>query len=117
MTRAFIHTSIFDKRWEELNLFDNDLWELQEFILQNPGVGDIISGTGGAIKLRWALPNKGKRGGIRIIYIDLIKFEKIYLLTCYLKSKQDNLTDNEKSAIKNTIKRIAKSEEDIFYGQ
>ena len=116
MERIFIHTVIFDKRWEELNLTDNDLWGLQEYILQNPGIGDIIVGTGGAIKLRWALPNTGKRGGIRIIYIDLINFEKIYLLTCYPKSKKDNLTDKEKSAIKETLKRITKAEEEIFNG-
>jgi hypothetical protein len=94
---------IFDKRWEQLDLTDNDLQKLQEFIMKNPDAGDIIQGTGGAIKLRWALPNKGKRGGARVIYIDLIKFEKVYFLTCYPKSKQDNLSANEKSAMKEII--------------
>jgi len=110
MLRAFISTPIFDKRWNELNLDDDDLSELENYIMANPFSGDMIEGTGGAIKLRWALPNKGKSGGIRIIYIDLIKVEKVYLLTCYPKSKQDNFTDNEKAAIKETVKRIIKSE-------
>ena len=45
-----------------------------------------------------------------MVFIDLIKSEKIYLLTCYPKSKQDNLSANEKTAIKEVVKRILKNE-------
>ena len=85
--------------------------------MKNGIPGDIIQGTGGAIKLRWSLPNKGKRGGIRVIYIDLIKFEKVYFLTCYPKSKQDNLSANEKSAIKGIVNQIIKDERGLYNGQ
>jgi len=108
--RAFIQTNVFDKRWTELGLTDDDLSELEDFIMENPDAGDMIQGTGGAIKLRFALPNKGKSGGIRVIYIDLISVEKVHLLTCYPKSKKDNLSDNEKAAIKEVVKRIIKNE-------
>ena len=93
-----------------MGLTDDDLSILEDFIMDNPGAGDMIQGSGGAIKLRFALPHKGKSGGIRIIYIDLIKIKHVHLLTCYPKSKQDNLTDNEKAAIKEVIKRIIKNE-------
>jgi hypothetical protein len=110
MTRQFISTNVFDKRWNELNLTDEDLRRLENYLMRNPGYGDIIPGTGGAIKLRWSLPNTGKRGGMRIIYIDLIIAEQVHFLTCYPKSKKDSLTDKEKAQIKETVKRINKNE-------
>ena len=67
-----------------------------------------MQGTGGAVKLRWALPNKSKRDGIRVIFIDLIKAAHIHFITCYPKTKKDALTDKEKSAIKEVVKRIIK---------
>ena len=110
--REFITTKIFDKRWSELGLTDKDLRMLENYLLKNIGAGDVIPGTGGTIKLRWTLPHMGKSGGIRVIYIDLINAEHVHFITCYPKSKKGNLTDNEKSAIKEVVKRIIKNERD-----
>jgi len=110
MKREFVATIIFDKRWDDLNLSDDDLSKLENYIMDNPKAGNIIEGTGGAIKLRYALPGQGKSGGIRVIFIDIVKAEKVYFLTCYPKSKQDNLSDNEKSAIKEVVKRVLERE-------
>ena len=110
MKKEFVNTAIFDKRWAELKLTDNNLRSLQNILMQNPSAGDMIEGTGGAYKIRFSIENKGKSGGIRVIYINLIKSEHIYFITCYPKSKQDNLSDNEKVAIKEVIKRIIDNE-------
>jgi len=110
MTRTFVTTSVFNKRWEELGLADDDLRELEIYLMENPSSGDVIRGTGGAIKLRWRLPNMGKSSGIRIIYIDIIIAKQVHLLTCYSKSKKDNLTESEKQSIKTIAKRIIKNE-------
>ncbi len=53
---------------------------LEEFLCVNPQAGVVIEGTGGLRKLRWALPNRGKCGSIRIVHIDFIRYEKIYLI-------------------------------------
>ena len=106
MKRTFVEAPIFTKRWSELKLTDNDLQELQNYILKNPNAGDIIQGTGGLTKLRWALPNIGKRGGIRVLYVDFMRQEKIILINCYSKSKKDNITDDEKAMYKALIKLI-----------
>ena len=110
MKRVFISTTIFLKRWADIGLSDDDMSVLEKYIMENPKAGDIIEGTGGATKLRFALPGKGKSGGVRVIYIDVVMTEKVYLLTCYPKSKKDTLTDNEKAAIKEIVKRIVKNE-------
>jgi len=105
MTREFIRTTYFDKRWSEMDLSDADLRDLENHMLKNIGIGDIISGTGGAIKFRWALPgnDKGKSGGIRIIYVDLAHKAHMHLLLCYPKSKQENLTTEQKLHLKQLI--------------
>jgi len=55
--------------------------------MENPEIGDIIAGTGGLRKIRWSLANKGKRGGIRIIYYWQAAVDRLYLylLTLYAK--------------------------------
>jgi hypothetical protein len=106
--REFIIAKIFDKRWDEMDLTDEDLRLLQNHIMLNPDAGDIIQGTGGLTKLRWALPNIGKSGGIRVLYVDFIYHKKIMLVNCYSKSEKDNLTDKEKAMYKELIKEIGK---------
>ena len=106
MKRTFIETRIFSKRWGELNLNDGDLAKLQEFILKNPQAGDIIKGTGGLTKLRFAIPAKGKSGGARVLFVDFIHLEKTILVNCYGKSEKDNISDKEKSEYKAIIKLI-----------
>ena len=113
MTRGFISTKVFDKRWAEMGLTDDELRELENHLLENPGAGDIMQGTGGAIKLRWALPGTSKSDGMRVIYIDLIKAEHVHLLTCYPKAKKDNLTEREKAMIKDIVKRIIDNERTV----
>jgi hypothetical protein len=110
--REFINNTVFDKRWKELGLTDDDLRLLQVDLLENPKAGKIIESTGGAAKVRYAVSGKGKSGGVRVIYLDLESYGKIYLITCYPKSVKDNLTDSEKAAIKEVVKRIIKREKE-----
>jgi hypothetical protein len=37
-------------------------------LVADPAFGDLIRGSGGIRKVRWAVPGKGKRGGLRVIY-------------------------------------------------
>jgi len=106
MTREFIMVSIFDKNWDKLHLTDDELRELQNYLMKNPCAGDIIKGTGGLIKLRWNLPDIGKRSGIRVLYVDFIRQETIILINCYGKSEKDNISDKEKAMYKAFIKEI-----------
>ena len=39
------------------------------YLIDHPDAGDVIAGSGGVGKLRWAAKGKGKRGGARIIYL------------------------------------------------
>ena len=106
MKRQFVETTIFTKRWKELDLTDDDLLKLQNHLMKNPDSGDIIVGSGGARKIRFALPHKGKSGGARVIYVDIIHKAHIHLLMCYPKSKQDNLTEEQSKRIGQLTKSL-----------
>lgn len=61
--------------------------KIQDYIRNNPTIGVVIPGLNGARKIRFKLSNnKGKSGGGRIIYINILKNSKIYLLDVYSKS-------------------------------
>ena len=111
MKREFVEVELFTTLWDALGLNDDDLKELQEFLLENPAAGAVIQGTGGARKVRIALQDKGKSGGGRVIYVDFTMSERIYLLMVYPKSKQGTLLDQQKKAVRYLIGEIRKEEQ------
>ena len=44
----------FEHQWNKLGLGDNELYQLQETLLQNPKAGKVIQGTKGLRKIRIA---------------------------------------------------------------
>ena len=108
MTREFIFTAPFLKCWKAMGLNNGDLKTLEQSLLDNPQIGDVIQGTGGARKLRIQLDGRGKSGGGRVIYLDVFEKEKLYLLFAYPKSLQENLTEQQKQAISLLIEQIKK---------
>lgn len=106
MIRAFIEVPMFTKKWKELGLTDETLRELQNILLNDPKTGDVIQGTGGLRKIRIPMPNKGKSGGSRVIYVDIELKEIIYFINAYTKNEKDDLTEEEKKAFKAIVKRL-----------
>lgn len=104
MNRSFIEVPIFTRKWKELGLSDESLRSLQKELLNNPKAGDVIKGTGGLRKIRISLDDSGKRGGGRVIYVDVEIKEIIYLINVYTKNEKDDLTEEEKKAFKAIVK-------------
>lgn len=86
-------------------LADDEYGELQNRLAANPSLGDLIPGTGGFRKLRWADPRRGKgrRGGLRIIYYYFPAVQRIWLMTLYDKDEASDLTPKEKKALKSAL--------------
>jgi hypothetical protein len=87
---TFIESSIFE-RILPAYLDDDEYSELQQFLMQNPEAGEVIPGSGGVRKARWARPGMGKRGGLRIIYYVRYQPNEFWMLTLYAKAKRENV--------------------------
>lgn len=79
---------------------------LKNHLLEQPRTGDVIPGTGGIRKLRWARPGMGKRGGLRVIYYLLDERGVVVLLTAYAKSEQEDLSRKELKEWADAVQRI-----------
>jgi hypothetical protein len=61
-------------------------------LLRQPERGDVIFQGGGLRKARMRLPSRGKRGGARVIYLHLPKYDTIVLFYLYTKAQRGNLS-------------------------
>ena len=87
---VFIETSIFTKLLSNY-LSDDEYQVLQMYLMEHPNTGDIIRGSGGVRKVRWAIENKGKSGGIRVIYYWKNSVNEIWMLTIYAKNEKESI--------------------------
>jgi len=104
--REFVETKGFSSDWKTLGQTDEELRGLQTYLAEYPASGPMIEGTGGARKIRWGRGGKqsGKSGGVRILYLDDAADGKIFLVAVFGKDEKDNLSAEEKKAIKIFIK-------------
>lgn len=107
MRRLFRETPIFSEKIDDVG-GDDLLRSIEDAILENPEAGATIAGTGGIRKLRAADPSrrKGKRGGLRVLYLDLPDREKTYLLYAYGKDEAEDITADEKKIFKVLVAQI-----------
>lgn len=98
----FVELEGFSDDWAALNLTLDGLFELQNAIRANPAGFPVIPGTGGLRKLRFAplRSSKGKRGGVRVCYAYFPAREAVLLVWAYPKSQKENLSAQEKKAIR-----------------
>jgi hypothetical protein len=88
--------------------FDDDAFlRLQQLMMLNPEAGDLIPGTGGLRKLRFAdeRRGKGKRGGLRVIYYWWDAGLQFWLFTIYDKDEMTDLTKAPRETLKQMIKK------------
>ncbi len=99
---VFIETRAFSRLADEY-LSDEELRQLQQFLVENPEEGNIIRNSGGIRRLRWRVAGRGKRGGIRVIYYLRARRSEIWLLTLYAKNVADSIPGHILRRIKEEI--------------
>ncbi len=102
---VFIETHTFTRMVTDI-MSDEEYRGLQNLLADNPERGNIIKGGGGIRKLRYALPGRGKRSGVRVIYYWLKDKSQVYLLVVYPKSQKDNLSDSETAILRKLVKDL-----------
>jgi mRNA-degrading endonuclease RelE of RelBE toxin-antitoxin system len=103
---VFVELPAFERHRKEY--FDDDAFrELQDLLMLHPEAGDLIPGTGGLRKLRFAdkRRGKGKRGGLRVIYYWWDSGSQFWLFTVYDKDEMSDLTAPQRKALKEMIKK------------
>jgi len=108
----FIEAPAFSRHLREY-LDDDEYREFQSRLALEPTLGELIPGTGGFRKVRWAdkRRGKGRRGGLRVIYYHFPAEHQIWLLTLYGKDEAEDLTAVEKRALKAAIDTECKARE------
>ncbi len=106
---SLIQLRSFETRWRSERLVDADLQRLESEILENPNAGQVMGGTGGLRKMRFAPPSRGrgKSGSFRVCYAYFPDHARIYLVILFPKNVQANLTAAERNAMKTLMRRIS----------
>ena len=102
---VFIETTLFSKLLHRY-LSDEEYHALQLHLMEHPYEGDIIVGSGGVRKVLWVIGNKGKSGGIRVIYYSKGAEDEIWMLTLYSKNPKDSIAGH-------ILKQIAEEIENV----
>lgn len=107
-------TPAFEKKAKKL-LTAESIELLFDYLEAHPEKGDVIQGAGGVRKLRWqsGKSNKGKSGGVRVLY-HYSKDVLVILITLYSKSEKDDISDDERNQLKKLMPQlIAKYKEGL----
>ena len=87
---VFIEASTFTRLLPRY-LADDEYRTLQAYLLARPDAGDLVKGSGGVRKVRWASEGRGKSGGVRVIYYWKKRDHEIWMLTIYSKSERSTI--------------------------
>ena len=99
---TFVETRLFTRLVRQY-LSDEEYRALQTSIIERPDAGDVIPGSGGVRKLRWAGSGRGKRGGLRVIYYLRLSEGQIWMLTLYAKNVSDDIAPDVLRKIREEI--------------
>lgn len=102
---VFVELPAFERHRTDY-LDDAAFARLQQALMKDPEAGDVIEGTGGLRKLRFAdnRRGKGKRGGLRVIYYWWSAGVQFWLYTLYDKDEMADLTPKQRKALKAMLK-------------
>ena len=97
-----LETAVFSKRIEAL--LDKESYRLLQLRLAaDPVAGSLIPGTGGLRKIRWRAADRGKRGGVRVIYYWAGAHETILMLMVFAKNERSDLSPAQRSILRRIV--------------
>lgn len=104
MQKTFIETTGFTQ-WFRDNQSEEELEAVQRELLIDPDKGKVMPGCGGLRKMRMADPtrHKGKRSGVRIVYLHIPEVDEIYFITAYDKDRKDDLSPEDKKLFRQLV--------------
>ena len=102
-----VETQAFLAAAKHAGMDDAERAAVIDHLAENPQAGELMPGCGGARKLRFARPGRGKSGGYRIITYYGGTDTPVFLLTAFGKNDRVNLTQAERNTLAVLVKRLA----------
>jgi hypothetical protein len=104
---AVVETHSFRRTARAAGVTETELLAIVDFVAAEPAAGDLMEGTGGARKLRFAAKGKGKRGGYRIITFFAAQNLPVFLLDIFAKGEKVNLSKAERNELRGILSNLA----------
>jgi len=101
-----VETPAFLASARDEGISDDERASMVSYLGLNPDAGEIMPGTGGARKLRFAGRGKGKSGGYRIVTFYADADMPVFLLDVYSKDSQANLSNAERNELRGILSEL-----------
>ena len=106
--QTVVETPTYLNQARRAGVSSDDLRAIVDFVASDPKRGDLIPGTGGARKVRFAPAGRGKRGGYRVIYYPAAIDVPIFLLALLSKGQRADLSQSERNELRIILSSLAK---------
>jgi hypothetical protein len=100
---AVIETDAYQRSAIESGVSEPERLAIADYISANPDAGELMKGTGGARKVRFAGRGKGKSGGYRVITYYAADDVPVFLLDLFAKGDKVNLTKAERNELREIL--------------
>ena len=100
-------TANFQREADRAKLSETEIQSIIAAIAADPLKGDLIPGSGGARKLRFARPGGGKSGGYRTVHYFAGDDLPVFLMSLIDKRERGNMTKAETNELAAILQRIA----------
>jgi hypothetical protein len=107
--QTVVETPAFLSDARSLGMAEAERLAFVSWIAANPAAGDVIEGTGGARKVRFAGKGKGKSGGYRVITFFNGADIPVFLLNIFTKNEKTDLTPKERRVLKTVLADMVKA--------
>jgi hypothetical protein len=97
---AIIETPAYLAAAANAGLDEEERWAIVDAVAADPKMGDVIVGSGGCRKFRFARRGKGKSAGYRIITFFGGQNVPVFLITVFGKNEKANLSKAECNELK-----------------
>jgi len=108
--QGVVHLKTFEKDAAEAGLTEDELKDIEYAIAADPEVGEVMQGTGGCRKARFAKKGSGKStgksGGYRVITWFGGNDIPVFLFNVFAKGDKVNLTNAERNELRKITETI-----------
>lgn len=106
--QTVVETPAFLSDARSMGLVEGERLAIVAWSAANPAAGDLIEGTEGARKVRFAGRSKGKSGGYRVITFFGGPDIPVFLLNEFAKNEKTDLTPKERRVLRIVLAGMVK---------